>query len=440
MRYRPFHSNQLNITSSQLIKAALCVVFIVTAINNVLISQEVDPPSENVYPKGMRFPIGMYSVSEATMADVSNEGFPLVQNYSIYGEGMEEWLAAARQHGLRGLAGLGTYEESQVWDEDRARSVIDAIEDNERLAWWSLPEEQTWTVEWKFNQIKTLSAWARKFDDDKRPTYTYLAGNYIASDIQQYVPYVDIIGVGAYVDYNEQPRQRIRWVVKQQIEGIEAAGYEVGPNYLARERLPVSVLQMFIEGGTHVQNGPESYHDIWSAICAGAKGVMIFARPYRTQFEPDVYEAFAKTARQLDGEHALGKAILFGESLPGISATITEGPETTPPFDSWGGEDITFSTINMMAIEYEGNSFILAVNDVDEPVSVTFANLPPGFTSVNVIDEGRTIPITGNSFTDDFGPWGVHLYQIVPEPGAAGAMLLLLPTLSGRMFRATGLN
>lgn len=361
-----------------------------------------------IYPQGDLFPVMLYSVAEDHLASVKDQGFNLVHTYGY----AESWLKSVGENGLFALVPLGTYDQRDLWNESFAQSYIDAHEGYESLAWWNLPEEMTWTVDWKLNQVKDLAAWIRRYDGRNRPTYEYLAGNYIAYDIRNYVPYVDIIGIGAYVDYNEQPRQWIRWAVKQVTAGIEEAGYKVGNDYLGNERVPVAVLQMFIEGGTHIQNGQESYHDVWSAVCAGAKGILIFSHHYRTQFPPEVYQAFCKAAVQLTGKHDLGRVVLFGEDLGGISAKVTKGPATTPPFDSWGGKNIVLPTINMMAKQHEGTRYIFAVNDVDEPVTVRFGGLPSGITEVTVIDEGRTIEIAEGGFADDFDDWGVHLYLL----------------------------
>ncbi len=360
------------------------------------------------YPQGTQFPMMLYSVVAEDLVSVKNEGFNLVHTYSFD----RSWLEDVRRVGLHAVVPIGAYDQASLWNEPQTENFVSSYADDFSVAWWGLPEEMTWTVDWKLNQLVDLSSWVRRYDANKRPTYEYLAGNYIAYDIRNYVPYVDIIGIGAYVDYNEQPRQWIRWAVKQVIDGITQAGFSVGRDYLGRERVPVAVLQMFIEGGTHVQTGPESYHDVWSAVCAGAKGILVFSHSYRGRFGPDVYEAFVKAARQLTGEHDLGRVALFGQDLPGIVTNVISGPATTPPFDSWGGKAISFPTMNVMAREYEGKKYIFAVNDVDEPITAKFANLPLEVTRAVVIDEGRTIPVSGASFVDSFGNWGVHLYLL----------------------------
>ena len=61
-----------------------------------------------------------------------------------------------------------------------------------------------------------------------------------------------------------------------------------------------------------------------------------------------------------------------------------------------------------------GASYLFAVAMRRATTSATFSgltNLPSG-ASVEVLGENRTIPLNGATFSDDFGPYGVHLYKI----------------------------
>jgi hypothetical protein len=52
-------------------------------------------------------------------------------------------------------------------------------------------------------------------------------------------------------------------------------------------------------------------------------------------------------------------------------------------------------------------------NTTVRPISVTFVTAHTAATQVTVIGEGRTIPISSGTFSDDFAfPWTVHIYRI----------------------------
>ena len=69
--------------------------------------------------------------------------------------------------------------------------------------------------------------------------------------------------------------------------------------------------------------------------------------------------------------------------------------------------------IDMMVKEYDGMTYVFAVNMRDETTSVDFSSLP-GDTgmAVDVIGEGRSLTLGGGGFSDQFDPWAVHLYSI----------------------------
>lgn len=373
------------------------------------------------YPQGRQFPVMLYGVTEADIPNVATHGFNILHSYARPPHrgpkpwddvsGFQSWLQVAGKAGMFACGSISEEDLKITWEESDIASQMGKLAGDRSIAWWNLPEEMTWTDEGKFGRLKQVSSWARKYDPQRRPTFEYLAGNYIAYDLKNYAPFVDVIGIGSYIDYNEQPRQWMRWAVKQTILGIEEAGYTVGPDYLGKQRVPAATLQCFVEGGTHRANGPETYHDVWNAVCAGAKAIVVFSWNHRNELPPEVYQAYVKAAKQLTETPNLGQAILFGTPMK-VSAEIAKGPKTTPPFDSWGGKGITFPSINLLAVEHEGHRFIIAVNDTAEPVSARFAGLPANESKIVVIDEERALTAVNGAFNDEFEPWGVHIYRL----------------------------
>ena len=385
-------------------------------------SYGAEAPDDLPYPQGKAFPVMIYGVPGDDIPAVSRDGYNLFQAYTRPPRtaakpwadvtAVQAWLKRVRQHKRYASVPLSEEDLSANWEEADIIAQMEKLSPDPTIAWWYLPEEMTWTDDAKFGRLKTVSGWARKHDPQRRPTFEYLAGNYIAYDLRNYVPYVDVIGIGSYIDYNEQPRQWVRWAVRQTIQGIEEAGYTVGPDYLGRQRVPAATLQLFVEGGTHRANGPETYHDVWNAVCAGAKAIVVFSWNHRNELPAEVTQAYAKAAKQLTQQPGLGKAILFGEQIATVTADVTEGPKATPPFDAWGGKGITFPTVNLLCIRDEGNTFIIAVNDSDKPIKVTFRGVPGNAGRIDVIDEKRSLESSDGGFSDVFAPWGVHLYQL----------------------------
>lgn len=59
----------------------------------------------------------------------------------------------------------------------------------------------------------------------------------------------------------------------------------------------------------------------------------------------------------------------------------------------------------------KGKPWLMAVNTQFDPMEATFSHLPEGISnSLIVIDEGREVKVKGNSFSDYFRPYEVHVY------------------------------
>jgi len=67
--------------------------------------------------------------------------------------------------------------------------------------------------------------------------------------------------------------------------------------------------------------------------------------------------------------------------------------------------------VEFLLKDYQETLYLIAVNSKDERKTITFSFLESP-TAVKVLNESRTIFPQGNSFTDDFAGYGVHVYEI----------------------------
>ena len=70
---------------------------------------------------------------------------------------------------------------------------------------------------------------------------------------------------------------------------------------------------------------------------------------------------------------------------------------------------------DIMAKEYDGHIYLFAINYDSAAKSgratIEVSGLEAG-TTIELVDEDRTITAAGGTFTDDFGPLAVHIYKI----------------------------
>ncbi|MFP3903168.1 MAG: hypothetical protein ACLFWB_02880 [Armatimonadota bacterium] len=431
------------------------VAFLITAICGVC-AQVADDP-DLVYPQGHKFPLGLYSISSAEDLQVAGEaGWNIAQTYNMKENflqtvaGVEGWHALAHLRGrttdplpqkadddedaaadTRGTA-ANTEEAGEtgarIEDTERPQTKEEAGADIQRLAahnvvaWWDFPEELRYWKEPEYDLVKNLSAWTREFDPKKRPNYMYQPGHSSAERVAKYVPYLDIIGVGTYTEYSHQPRAWVRWRIEETIRGIKLAGHEIGPDYLNGERVPIGLPMLFYSSDDRfdVITPAEAYHDFWSCIASGAKGIFVFSYWHKRDLgilQKTWERGYMRAAEQLTGGD-LDQAILFGDDYP-LDVEITEGSPRTVTFRPYGvDEDISFPSVNVLAKRYEGTLYIITVSSRERPVSARISGLPEGIEELRVLFEdrseehgGNTVPVNGGVFEDSYPHLTVHIYK-----------------------------
>ncbi|MCP4922267.1 MAG: hypothetical protein GY913_35645 [Proteobacteria bacterium] len=365
--------------------------------------------ADAVYPAGGvdqtgRFPVVLYSVSEAQLSQGGALGGNLVQIYDR-GESYADYARAASEEGLPVLGNLGSY---YVDDADpQANSVESEVRaDIEALAgeagWWSYPEELRF---WRDNEVTELSNlydWTR--DASPKPTFMYQANHYTADALAESVPYLDVVGKGSYVGYAGQPRAWVRHQLESTVEGIELAGRTVGPDWQAGERTPVLIAGLFPE---NPETAADLHHDVWSGVVSGARGVALFSYAYAYQVDSlDGLDGFVQAVAEL--ESGIGDAVLYGDAVE-VSFDILAGATDTVEFTPYGLEPMTYACLNVAGWDHAGVRTVVAVSSCDEPLSASISGLVG--VDAHVVSEDRALCVDEGVLLDDFEALEVHIYQ-----------------------------
>ncbi len=248
----------------------------------------------------------------------------------------------------------------------------------------------------------------------------YIPGHYTASQVAQYVPYIDIVPSSVYRCYRRHPAGWTRWRMEETLQGITLAGSHVGTNYLRGEKFPVAIIEMFHYQGADPLTAAGSTHDFWQSIVSGARGVLIFSYTHRTdrpEFEAP-WQALNAAAVLVSGPEKLGRMILEGERLSDVDATVLVGePNTaeflTTPFEK---EPIRFPACNVLAINWRHATYVIAVSSADSPSQVEISGMPAGETTFVSLNRPDAPPVrsSNGSLTLDFEPLGVWVLKSTP--------------------------
>ncbi len=377
---------------------------------------------ERPYPQGNAFPLGLYSLDpREEMPEVTPFGWNFGHTYHFDAT----YLDAALGNGLYSLARLPRVEADVTWDTIRARIAEFAAYEN--VVWWDFPEELRYWYEDEHEMLVRMSELTRELDPLQRPNYMYMPTHITAERVARDALYLDIIGCGGYTEYHHMPRPWTRYAIEREIEGIRQAGFEVGQDYLAGQKTPIAVLQLFYQPEKMSIISPlDARHDFWASIAAGARGVMIFSYWHKRDggVLQATWEAYRAAAAQLSGEEQLGQVFLFGEPAEGVGFAILNGPPMSAPFQPYGYDhEIRYPSLNVRALTWEGSLYVLAVNSVERAVTARLFGLPEGATEAVALfemvtpEEGaapvqRTLPITAGALEDSFDGLGIHVYRI----------------------------
>lgn len=141
--------------------------------------------------------------------------------------------------------------------------------------------------------------------------------------------------------------------------------------------------------------------EVWMSLVHGSMGIEYFSHVFAPSFieagllaDPVMSSAVAEINRQI---HDLAP-VLNTPSLANGARASTSNPAVP---------------VDIMVKRSEGSLYIFAVAMRRESTSATFVIRRGGdFATAVVLGEARSIPLIDGAFTDDFEPYGVHLYRL----------------------------
>jgi len=181
--------------------------------------------------------------------------------------------------------------------------------------------------------------------------------------------------------------------------------------------------------------------EVWDAIINGAKGITYFPQEVgKTIFLND--NTPAAVAAEITKQDALitslGGVINSSSNATDNRITLTTGGKTNPLLEAtWRS--------------YEGQKYLFVLNMSSETLkNVSFSTTGlQGLGEMQVFDESRTDDVSGDTLTDSFGAYQLHVYDTVgtagittvsiaapvPEPSTIGLVLASMALLMPRRRR-----
>ncbi len=226
-------------------------------------------------------------------------------------------------------------------------------------------------------------------------------------DYPQYLQGGDIVSFDIYPAVHDKPAVAGKlWYVARGVERLRA--------WAGRDRIVWNCIECTRISNTKIKPTPQQVKaEVWISIIHGSQGLIYFCH----QFQPRFIEAglladeeMAQAVRAINREVTSLAAVINSPTLPN-AATVTASPAEVSPDMA---RLLSPQGIAMMVKQHQGERYLFTVRMEASPAKGKFQLT--GMSSkatVRVIGENRTISAYGGRFEDDFGPYVVHLYQLV---------------------------
>jgi len=306
------------------------------------------------------------------------------------------------------------------------KTFIDQLTTDLNFVIWGLPEEADLNDAAQTRMVSALSSYIHTHDPFRRPVFEYTVSGLPARFMQAYVPYLDIIGEGAYEIYDglgagdapncrgtvPYPNAWVRWLAEQEISAITNTGHTTAAN----DRTPILIEEAFCTTckgiGTVCPSAPSIVHDSFTALSAGLKGILFYDWPSLQGMTNGQLQAVNTAASLIAGQEAIGEWVLKGIHEDDLPVAITSGPRTTPSFSPTRHSVVSYPSLRAATFDRAGVRLIIAVNSSPSAVSAIISGLPAGVPAATVVNEARTVAITHGTLSDSFTALGVHLYKV----------------------------
>lgn len=370
--------------------------------------ETVKLPADKIYPQGRLFPFTFYSTGggsvekrgkllpEAEREDdtawIVKGGVTMIgPQYELNGQA----VATAKKYGVKAVYTvhpvidgkeltrpllLKLAKEDPEHYLDRIREAMTKLireqAKNPEIAWWDVsPEELRFWIKPEVEYIKLAYETIKANDPLKRPVFFYEPGHRGAGSMAKFLPYQDLSVKGTYTNYSGRRAMRawVRYSIEQEVEAIKLAKRP--------EVTPIALLEMFQQPKEEEQLKlirDWVRHDVYCALAAGAKGIMVFSASKRPKFAAweEYLKAYLEVCGELNGKQQLGQVFLFGKPMSDIECSVVEGAETVEV--KCGKEMKKLPSVTFASYSWNGRRYVFAVNSSNAPVKIIISGLVYG--------------------------------------------------------------
>jgi len=345
------------------------------------------------------FPVGIYEtpLTDVALEELKQAGFNTVRLTVAPPSVLRPALDRLHAAGMMAWIALGHLIEIRDPDSDKAarlRRLVTALRDHPALLVWESVDEPAWG---KRNPDELLDGYriVRRLDPDHPVWMNHAPRNRIPT-LARFNLAADITGCDIYPVPEPQTQSDLP------NKTLSVIGDEADKNRAAvGDRKPIfMVLQGFAWGRLQHRKGvyptlAQQRFMAWDAVLHGASGILYWGTPWT----PKPSQAWADVKTIAHELHTM-TPVLLADQAP-------ERIELDPP-TSESGVEYTFRALG-------AHRFLVLLNTRKTQARVAVRGLPPAVSSLRILYENRSVPVTNGSARFTLPGYGVILATTAPD-------------------------
>lgn len=362
------------------------------------------------------FPIGMFSVGPDSLEIVKEAGFNTAHTYISDPAILQKYIEKADKLGIKLLLFPGDRADQGNIDRTKVKKFIEENKGAKSILAWYLADEPELN-NMNSVEMKAINSSVKKVDSS-RPTAMVI---HRSDRYEEYRDASDVLMIDRYpvpsIPFNHIA-ETARWAVNRKGDS--------GPVWTVLQAFGYQNPQLKGWGVPREPTYDEMRAMTFLSIIYGVKGIFYYTftgSQYQIMKSPQHWEDLKKIVAELNSLYPL----LLVPTIPHYNAPgwpdyghvkvdIIEGPQR----DDRGLLPVHIAEKQLMKDtgNFAAGKYYIVANSTGKKVKAkfSFASLPQRNGMIDVIGEKRNIKFDGETFSDTFQPYAVHIFKLQGRP------------------------
>lgn len=352
------------------------------------------------------FPIGMFSVGPDSLEIVKEAGFNTAHTYISDPAILQKYIEKADKLGMKLLLFPGDRADQGNIDRMKVKKFVEENKGAKSILAWYLADEPELN-NMNSVEVKAINSFVKKMDSSRHTAMVI----HRTDKFGEYRDASDILMIDRY-PVPKLPLNHVaeasRWAVNQKGDS--------GPVWTVLQAFGYQNPQLKGWGVPREPTYDEMRAMTFLSIIYGVKGIFYYTftgSQYRIMHSPEHWNDLKKIVKELNSMYPL---LLAGYNYEKVRVDIVEGPQR----DDRGLLPVHIAEKHLMKDtgNFAAGKYYIVANSTGKKVRAkfSFTSLPQRNGMIDVIGEKRNIKFEGETFSDTFEPYAVHIFKLQEHP------------------------